>query len=99
MKQVLIVGAGHQFPKGPFAFLHAMTANERVHVKGLFFRPVDYSALAAAGASNNITPFLELEDNEKELIDHHKALFAHQCKECHLPFSLHDNDGEWNKNL
>jgi predicted LPLAT superfamily acyltransferase len=86
MKQVLIVGAGHQFPKGPFAFLHAMTENERVHAKGLFFRPVDYSALAAAGASNNIVPFLELEDNEKEVIAHHKSLFARQCEQS--PYTL-----------
>jgi hypothetical protein len=99
MQQILIVGAGHQFPQGPFAFLKTMTEYERVHARGLFFRPVDYSALAAAGASNNITPFLELEDNEKEVIANHKAQFARQCQQYHLPYSLHDNDGEWNKNL
>lgn len=99
MKQILIVGAGHHFPKGPFAFLRAITENERVHAKGLFFRPVDYSALAAAGASNNIGPFLELEDNDKEMITHHKTLFALQCEERHIPYSLHDNDSEWDKNL
>jgi hypothetical protein len=99
MKQILIVGAGHHFPEGPFAFLHAMTENERIHARGLFFRPVDYSALAAAGASNNITPFLELEDNEKEVIAHHKDLFARQCAQYNLPYSLHENDSEWNKNL
>src|SRR5579872_3670924 len=86
MKQILIVGAGHHFPKGAFAFLQTMTESERVHVKGLFFRPVDYSALAAAGASNNIVPFLELEDHEKEVLAHHKADFAHQCEKYHIPF-------------
>jgi hypothetical protein len=99
MKQILIVGAGHQFPKGPIAFLQTLTENERVHAKGLFFRPVDDYALAAAGASNNITPFLELEDNEKEVIAHHKAMFASQCEQQHIPYSLHVNDGEWNRNL
>lgn len=69
MKQILIIGAGHRLPMGPFAFLRAIRESERVHVKGLFFRPVDYPAMAAAGASNNIVPLMELEDNEKEVID------------------------------
>jgi hypothetical protein len=76
-----------------------MTDNERVHARGLFFRPVDYSALAAAGASNNIIPFLELEDNEKEVIAHHKAQFARHCEQHHIPYSLHSNNSEWNKDL
>ncbi|HTR32184.1 MAG TPA: universal stress protein [Puia sp.] len=99
MKQVLIVGAGHHFPKGAFAFLQTMTENERVHVKGLFFRPVDYNALAAAGAATNMIPFLVLDDNEKERIAGHKAYFARQCEQYHLPYTLHDNDGEWDKSL
>src|SRR5580658_5719113 len=99
MQQILIVGAGHQFPQGPFAFLKTMTEYERVHARGLFFRPVDYSALAAAGAWNNIVPFLDLEDNEKEVIACHKAQFARQCEHFNIPFSLHANDSEWNKDL
>jgi hypothetical protein len=99
MKQVLIVGAGHHFPESAFAFLRLIQENERVHARGLFFRPVDHSALAAAGASNNITPFLELEDNEKEVIAHHKALFAGKCEQQHIPYSLYDRDSEWDKNL
>jgi hypothetical protein len=99
MKQGLIVGAGHHFPKGAFAFLQALTESERVHVKGLFFRPVDYNALAASGASNNIGPFLVLEDNEKERIAGHKAHFARQCEQYHLPYTVHNNVGEWNKTL
>jgi hypothetical protein len=99
MKQIIIVAAGHQFPQGPIAFLQTMTENERVHARGLFFRPVDYSALAAAGASNNITPFLELEDNEREVIAHHKVQFGHHCEQHHIPYSLHDNDSEWDKAL
>ena len=99
MKQILVVGAGHQFPKGPFAFLRSIKENERVHARGLFFRPVDYSALAAAGASNNIVPFMELEDNEKEVIAQDKALFAGQCEQSNIPYSLHANDSQWDKGL
>jgi hypothetical protein len=57
-----------------------MIENERVHARGLFFRPVDDSALAAAGASNNIVPFLELEENEKEVIARHKSLFIKESR-------------------
>jgi hypothetical protein len=99
MKQVLIVGAGHHFPKGPFTLLQSMHEQERVHAKGLFFRPVEYSALAAACAGGNMIPVLDLEDNEKEIIAAHKALFSSECEQHYIPYSLHDNDREWNKDL
>ena len=99
MKQILIVGAGHHFPKGPFALLHAMQQNERVHAKGLFFRPVDYAALAATYVGASTIPVMELEDNEKEVIAHHKDQFRRQCEQYYIPYTLHDNDREWNKEL
>ncbi len=99
MKQVLIVGAGHQFPQGPLAFLGAMKENERVHARGLFFRPVDYSTLAAATAGANLAPIMEFEDNEKEWLSAHKTLFARQCEEQYIPYSIHENDEEWNNGL
>jgi hypothetical protein len=99
MKQVLMVGAGHDFPKGPFAFLHSMQGQERIHAKGLFFRPVDHSALAAVSRDTSRIPLMELEDNEKEEIAVHKALFSRHCEDHYIPYSLHDNDREWDKNL
>ena len=66
MKQVLIVGAGHHSPKGPISFLHSMQEQEPVHAKGLFFRPVDYAAIATGTRGANTIPVLELEDNEIE---------------------------------
>jgi hypothetical protein len=99
MKQVLIVGAGHHFPKGPISFLHSMQGQEPVHAKGLFFRPVDYAAIATATRGASTIPVLELEDNEIEVITVHKALFSRQCDQYHIPYSLHDNDREWNKDL
>ena len=99
MKQILIIGAGHEFPKGPFAFLRSIKETERVHARGLFFRPIEYSVLVAANASNNIIPFLELEDNEKEVIAHHKALFSRQCVQFNIPYSLQEKDSPWDKNL
>ena len=99
MKQLLIIGAGHQFPKGPFAFLRSIRESERVHARGLFFRPVDFPVLSAAGASNDIVPLLELEDNEKEAIAQDKAVFARQCEQSNIPYSLHANDSPWDQDL
>ena len=99
MKQVLIVGAGHHSPMGPISFLHSMQGQERFHAKGLFFRPMDYAALATASRAASSIPVMELEDNEIEVIAVHKALFSRQCEQYHIPYSLHDNDREWNKDL
>src|ERR1700735_328781 len=99
MKQVLFVGAGHHFPKGPFAFLRSMQLQEQVHAKALFFRPVDYAALAANYAGANLVPVMELEDNEKEMIATHKTLFARQCVQNHIHYTLHDHDRQWDKDL
>ena len=97
MKQILLVGAGHNFPKGPFSFLNAMHQQEAIHTQALFFRPVDYSALAAATPGANLIPVMEMEDNEIELIAAHKTRFARLCEQQHIQYALHDNDREWNK--
>jgi hypothetical protein len=99
MKQVLLVGAGHAFPKGPFAFLHAMQQQERIHARGLFFRPADYSALALNSPGAAFVPVMELEDNEIEVIAANKTLFTRQCEQYYIPYSLHKNDREWDKDL
>ena len=69
-----------------------MQLQEQVHAKALFFRPVDYAALAANYAGANLVPVMELEDNEKELIATHKTLFARQCVQNHIHYTLHDHD-------
>jgi hypothetical protein len=76
-----------------------MQGQERVHAKGLFFRPVEYAALATATTGARMIPVLDLEDNEKEVIAVHKAQFSSQCQQLHIPYSLHDNDREWDKDL
>jgi hypothetical protein len=99
MKQILLVAAGHNFPKGPFAFLNGMHQEEAVHTQALFFRPVDYSALATASAGADLIPVMEMEDNEKEWIAAHKTRFARQCEQNHIQYTVHDNDREWSKDL
>jgi hypothetical protein len=99
MKQVLIIGAGHHFPQGPFGFLRVMQEDERVHARALFFLPVDYSVLAAATSGIDLTPILELEDNEKEWITTHKTLFASQCEQQFISHSVHDHDEQWSREV
>jgi hypothetical protein len=99
MIQVLVVIAGHQLPQGPLSFLHAMQENDRVHAKGLFFFPADVSALAAASAGNNIVPIMQLEDSEKETMANNKTLFARKCEQHFIPFTIHENDKAWDRNL
>lgn len=99
MKQVLFIGAGHEFPKGPFAFLHAMLLQERLHAKALFFRPVDYATLAAASAITGIGPILDLDDHEKDVVEEHKTQFARQCEQHHLLYDIHENNRAWDKDL
>jgi hypothetical protein len=99
MKHILFASAGHEFPKGPFAFLTGMQQQQRLHVKALFFRPTNYAALASALPGGSLIPVLELEDNEKELMETHKAIFARQCKQVHFDYTLHDNNEGWNKDL
>jgi hypothetical protein len=99
MKQILIVGSGHHFPEGPFGFLRSMQEFERVHARALFFLPVDYSVLAAAASGADLTPILELEDNEKEWITTHKMLFARQCERQFISHSVHDHDEQWSREV
>lgn len=72
-----------------------MQEYERVHARALFFRPVDYAALAAAASGVNLTPILELEDNEREWITTHQMLFARQCEQQFISHSVHDHDEAW----
>ncbi|HMI62762.1 MAG TPA: hypothetical protein VK518_17715 [Puia sp.] len=101
MKQVLFVSAGQEFPKGPFNFLRMMHQTERVHARALFFRPVDYASLStvAANCGASIAPLLELEENEKETIHLHKELFARQCHDHHIFFTINENQESWDKDL
>jgi hypothetical protein len=99
MKQVLFVGAGQQFPKGPFAFLNSMQQEERVHARALFFKPVDQGSLVAVAMSSGLTPILQLDEKEEETIAIHKTLFAKECAQNNIGFSIHESDQPWDRNL
>ena len=101
MKQVLFIGAGQEFPKGPFNLLRTMQQNERIHARALFFKPVDYSSLSAVAANSGagLGPILELEEKEKDTIHLHKTLFASQCRDQYISYTINDNEQAWDKDL
>ena len=99
MKQVLFVGAGQEFPKGPFAFLKSMQQAEMVHARALFFKPVDQASLMAVAMSSGLTPILQLDEKEEETIAIHKALFAKECEQNNIRYSIHRSDQPWDRDL
>jgi hypothetical protein len=99
MNQVLFLGGGNNFPKGPFAFLKSMQQEEQIHAQALFFSPLDLAALAVVYEGASLPHVMELEDNQKELIATHKTTFARQCEQCRIQYTIHDNDRQWNKEL
>jgi hypothetical protein len=101
MKQVLFVSAGQEFPKGPFNFLRTMQQHERVHARALFFKPVDYASLSAVAANcgADLAPILDLEEKEIETIHSQKALFARQCQDHYISYTINENQQPWDKDL
>jgi len=101
MKQVLFVGAGQEFPKGPFNFLRTMQQQERVHARALFFKPIDYSALStvAANCGADLSPILELEEREKQAVHLQKTLFARHCQDNYISYTINENQQPWDKDL
>ncbi|HTI07903.1 MAG TPA: hypothetical protein VL832_05080 [Puia sp.] len=100
MKQILLVTASTHFPKGPLAFLQAMQPREKIHARGLFFEPIDFTALSKATRTTyNLTPLIELEKTEKAIVASQKASFAQACEQSKIPYTIHDNDQGWDKDL
>ena len=86
MKQVLFVGAGQGFPQGPFNFLRTMQQNERVHARALFLEPLDYAPLSGV-AANCVADLAR------------QRLFARQCQEHYISYTINENEQSWDKDL
>ena len=99
MKQILLVGAGHDFPEGAFTFLKSMHDAEPLSVTGLFFSPIDYNALATASHIPIAAPYLRVREREKEVVRHNKGLFVEKCKSNYIRHHVHKNEEEWDKNI
>jgi hypothetical protein len=99
MKQVLFVGAGREFPKGAMHFLHWMNDQEPVHVRGLFFCPMDYEARAMASQIPIQAPYDRIIQAETDAVQVNKTLFARHCDERFIRHTIHENTGHWDKRL
>ncbi|HLZ88171.1 MAG TPA: hypothetical protein VKQ52_13045 [Puia sp.] len=99
MKQVLFIGAGKEFPRGAFTFLRWMQDQEPLHVLGLFFCPMDYEATASACQLPVQGPYDRLVLAEQEAVQANKTLFARSCDQHYISYHLHENKGQWDKDL
>ncbi len=98
-RQVLFVCAGSDFPQGAFDFLLQMQQEEQVNVLGLFFCPMDFEAIATASQVPIAAPYDRVMAKARDSVNANKALFASQCDQHYIHYHLHENDGQWDKNL
>jgi hypothetical protein len=99
MKQVLFVNAGSQFPDGMFRFLYQMRLQERIHARGLFFKPVDYSALNIISTPAGATVLQEMDGKEKEVIAGQKSKFGSLCNGHYITYDIQEKASTWDKEL
>lgn len=99
MKQILFVGAGKEFPQGAFRFLQSLQVMDPIHVLGLFFCPMDYEAKVTASQLPVQAPYDRLVQTEKEVVQGNKAAFARHCDEHYIRYKIHENDGQWDKEV
>lgn len=99
MKQILFVHAGSQFPDGMFQFLQQMRIEDRIHARGLFFKPVDYSSLTIISPPIGASVLQELDGEEKDIVDNQKTMFATLCDGHHITHEIFENDSCWDKDM
>lgn len=99
MKQILFVSSSNRFSEGAFKFLHALQLQERIHVRGLFFKDVDYAELATLGATSAVSAMVEYDYKEIERLAEQKAYFAEQCEKCYIHYDFVDEVQEWDKSV
>jgi hypothetical protein len=76
-----------------------MRLHERIHAKGLFFLPVGYARLAFSTVRTDIDPIIAEELHKLQVVEKHKAQFAHQCEQHNIRYDVHDNNSDWDKDL
>ncbi|MBS1665221.1 MAG: hypothetical protein JST68_29515 [Bacteroidetes bacterium] len=99
MKQILFVSSSNQFPEGAFNLLKALQLQERTHVRGLFFKAVDYVELATLGATSAVSAMVEYDYKEIEKLAEQQTYFANRCEKSYIPFDIVDGAQEFDKSL
>jgi len=99
MKQVLFLSAGEAFPEGAFAFMASFKKWDVFHVKGLFFSPMGFDGRISSGFALGKSAIDKELAKEWHAIKAQKERFARNMEELGLPYSIHENDEPWNKEL
>jgi len=98
MKRILFAGTGKELPSGAFHFLQTLQPKS-VCVTGLFFCPLDFEAENSASYVPIAAPYVRVQEKEKQDLHTIKTSFSRQCELHHIPFHLHGNEGQWDKDL
>ncbi|MBS1606287.1 MAG: hypothetical protein JST42_26750 [Bacteroidetes bacterium] len=99
MKQVLFIHAGHRLTDGMFRCLCELQQQERLQVRALFFGPVDYPTVAAMYGRAVMSPSINMDMEESELVAEQKTEFAKQCAQHHISYEMPGNYGVWDKDF
>lgn len=80
-----------------FRCLRELQQHERLHVRALFFGPVDYPTVAAMYGTAYMSPSINLDTEESELVAEQKTQFAEHCKQYHITYEMPGNYGVWDR--
>ena len=97
MKKILFVCTDHHFPNGAFDFLISLHQTEKVAVTGLFFSPMEYGPVATASQIPIDSPYRQLKEKDRKVVEDNKALFVRQCSLNNIPYQIHANEEQWEK--
>jgi len=92
MKKILFVCDGDNFPKGAVDFIKMINENELLHVKALFFSPVDFQQLVPVSYIPIAEPYVKLKENEKKLVHKSMEQFMSLCEVNNIKYQVNEND-------
>jgi hypothetical protein len=92
MKKILFVCDGDNFPKGVMEFVRLMNENEPLHLKGLFFEPIDFQQLVPPSYIPIAEPYIRLKENEKKMVSNSREKFIAACRVNNISYQVDEND-------
>jgi hypothetical protein len=82
-----------------FRCLCELQQQERLRVRALFFGPVDYPTVAAMYGTAVMSPSINMDAEQNELVAEQKADFVEQCKQHQIAYDIPHNYSVWDRDL
>jgi hypothetical protein len=99
MKKLLFICDGDHFSNGSFQFVQFLRETEHLFIKGLFFASVDYEQMMPVGYVPVLGPYAKMKEEEEIVLMQGEAQFSSRCKTAGIKYSIHENNGPWDKSL